>query len=100
LDESLALSCLNSSLELLETLVHVWIELDCAKEIFCAYLPKFLLALPRGMLNKELLIKIEKLEEHLLRLQKSCSKKAIVTAQEEKTKPKILKLFEPQIENG
>ena len=94
LDPTFSSSVLQTSLSLISTLCDLWSENDSFKEIF-AFLSKFLPKLREQSLHETILNTLTEVEGKQNRFGAK-RKKPIL---KEKKKPKILKLYEPEVED-
>lgn len=92
IDSQFATSCLGVSLDLLVKLLDMWKDLESATEIFHDA-SRFLPMVPRECMPQELSTKIRSAEDALKTSLTRTKSNAIF---QEKIKPKILKLFEPE----
>lgn len=95
LDAPFAASCLRVATQLISNLSNLWLGLPSYREIF-AFSADFLSRLDEGRVPKELWKEVEGLRERLEKSRSEAKKKPISV---EKKKPKILKLYEPEIED-
>lgn len=94
LDPTFASSILQTSLSLLSMLCDLWAEMDSVREIF-GFLEKFLPKLNSSSLHKTVQNKVSEVEKKL----EGFATKRKTPILKERKKPKILKLYEPEVED-
>lgn len=96
IDAAFASSCLATSLELIGILLELWKDLTCTMQVF-THLERFLSILAQSShLHADVLIKIEKTSKALQAMKED--QRPLQSVSQERVKPKILRLYEPEFE--
>ena len=94
IDAAFSASCLSIALKLLTSVLTLWTDLPSFREIF-SFTSDFLGKLPQERISPTLWKEVEATRE---KLESACAAAKTKPIASERKKPKILRLYEPEIE--